>query len=286
MTLALLFLILPLAPQDGDLECAKCGKIVSESETELKGHTPGPHAHPGPCRWRVHNHCDGRVRQPVYCDGTCHDRKMCGRMIKTCTEAGCGNRMPCMCSKMCRECAKENNVCARCGRRVEQDSWDELKVEDFRLVKAPKLTKNRMRVYLGTEEDAKKRAKAHLEDDKEEIEKLPPVQSKDAAVLYAIWGWSGSGLDAMRRTKVTVEYDEKKKRFRVTYTRVKYESTEGAGGTADMQFVGFQSKVGKLAEGTYRVEVFEVPLTYATPADKEPEKGARRLVHEFRVEIE
>ncbi|MHC4606737.1 MAG: serpin family protein, partial [Planctomycetota bacterium] len=50
-------------PQEGRYDCLKCSACVGEDKTEEAGHEPGPHGHPGPCRYRIHKGCGGMVAE-------------------------------------------------------------------------------------------------------------------------------------------------------------------------------------------------------------------------------
>jgi hypothetical protein len=136
--------------------------------------------------------------------------------------------------------------------------------------------------FASSAAELQKRVEAHW---KKEEKKLPALKAGEIH-YYLLWGWSGSGLDASRRTKVEAEYLEKEKCLKITVTRAQYKDTGGFGGTADMQYVGFALPLGKLAAGEYSVKIHEIIETYKDPGDENPKKSDKKLVQEQTFKLQ
>lgn len=220
-----------LAGQDAPWQCGRCGQALSESETELQGHTPSDlHMHPMPCQIRVHRACG----QPV--------------------------------------------------QRLERPEWRELKAERV-TVRDDAWKSHPLLAFEGRAGDFEERARAHREGDSEAVKKLQGLKAGDEAALYLLWGWSTSGADPARKTRVTAQFSMEDRTIRVTVVRAVIRDSGDAAGTSDMQYVGFGVAVGKLEEGEYTVRILEQLEFYKDVADAQPKVGARKLLKEIKFQV-
>jgi hypothetical protein len=261
-----LLLLCALARQD-DWYCEKCRKTVPDSDVK-KTMCREPHGdivHKKDCTaWR-HLTCRGEVQAM---SGRCGK---CGKEVaaKDAKVMACADPHP---MTHVQNCVKPRHV--GCRGEIEpgagEPAWKGLAAAplewDDDAFKGPAF-------FLSPEKEAKDRAKGG------------GAIAADAEVyVYALLGWSGNGADPLRAATVDVGIDAKSKSVRVIVTYVAWEKRPDAG-TADMKFVGFRSKLGKLAAGEWTLHVFERTASCPAPG-KEPTKvseAASRTKLAFKI---
>ncbi len=150
-----------------------------------------------------------------------------------------------------------------------EDEWKEIPVGKFGQLEND-FGSHRHLVFLGTEADVLERVEALDPGNRKKIGKLATLEPGGNLHVYALFGWSRSGADPLRRTGVTVEVNAEKKIIRVTVTMVKVLTGSGGVGTADMRYVGFKAGLAELEPGAWTLLHREILKTYKTNRDNAP----------------